>query len=163
MFHVEKLGYDNIEELLDIMREKAKWLIKNDRGMWDISKLNKEAIIQRYDYPELFVSYENKNKVGGFLLIEYDKKYWKENRDEKAYYLHKFVVKTGFGGKGYSQRMLEWIKDYGKENGKQYIRLDYYKNRTYLRNLYLRHGFNDVEELETENWEIMIKGEYKIY
>jgi hypothetical protein len=163
MFHVEAIGYDRIEELLDIMREKARWLNSTNRAMWDVSKLTKEALIERYDFPKPFLGLEDKTPVGGFLLLDYDKNYWRESRADAAFYVHKFVVRNGYGGRSYSQRMLEWIKDYGKEQGKQFVRLDYSKERSYLRSMYLRHGFKDIEELKMKGGEVMIKGEYKVF
>lgn len=162
MFRVERIDYSRSEELLGVMKERAMWLIQNDKKMWDLDKLTKNEIIKRYDEPELYLSYAEQEKVGGFLLIHYDKNYWKDRIEDKALYIHKFVVRLGFGNKGYSDKMIEWIKIHAIELGKQYIRIDYMKSRPYLRSMYLKHGFEDIEELKQADGEILMKAEYKI-
>ena len=66
MFHVERIDYSRSEELLGVMKERAMWLIQNDKKMWDLDKLTKNEIIKRYDEPELYLSYAEQEKVGGF-------------------------------------------------------------------------------------------------
>ena len=162
MFHVERIDYSKIDELLGILKERAIWLNQNGKGMWDLDKLTKDQIIKRYDEPEIYVSYDDKEKIGGFILIHYDKNYWKDRIGEKALYIHKFVVRLGYGKKGYSDKMIEWIKIHAMELKKDYIRLDFMKDREYLKIMYKKNGFEDIEELKLANGDLMIKAEYKI-
>ena len=161
MFHIERIEISRIEKLLEMMRERAIWLNQNDKGMWDLDKLTKDQIVKRYDEPELYVSYDDKEKVGGFILIHYDKNYWKDRIDEKALCIHKFVVRLGYGKRGYSDKMIEWIKIHAMELKKNYIRLDYIKDREYLKMMYKKNGFEDIEELKLTNGDIMIKADIK--
>ena len=162
MFHIERIDFSRIEELLEMMRERAVWLNENDKGMWDLDKLTKDQIVKRYDEPELYISYDDNEKVGGFILIHYDKNYWQDKIDEKALYIHKFVVRVGCGKKGYSDKMITWIKLHAMELQKDFIRLDYMKDREYLKMMYRKNGFEDIEELKLANGDMMIKAEYKI-
>lgn len=79
--------------------------------------------------------------------------------DDKAFYLHKFVVDVDSSGKRYSDKILEWVKNNGKMNHKEYIRLDYEKQRDYLRKMYLRNGFKDIEIMHAENGYDIVKAE----
>jgi hypothetical protein len=65
--------------------------------------------------PEYFVCCNGQTIVGGFLLIEYDERYWKDKKEDKAFNFHKFVVHNGFTGKGYADFILEWVKKYSEE------------------------------------------------
>ena len=162
MFHIKRIDYSRIEELLEMMRERAIWLNQNDKGMWALDKLTKDQIVKRYDEPELYISYDDNVKIGGFLLIHYDKNYWKDRIGDMALYLHKFVVRLGYGKKGYSDKMIEWIKIHAMELEKDYIRLDYMKDREYLKMMYKKNGFEDIEELKLANGDVIIKSEYKM-
>jgi len=162
MFHIERIDNERIDELLVMMKERANWLNQNEKRMWDLDKLTKNEIIKRYDEPELYLSYDDKEKVGGFILIHYDKNFWKDRIGEKALYIHKFVVRLGYGKRGYSDKMIEWIKIHAMELGKDYVRLDYMKDREYLRMMYSKNGFEDIDELKLANGDIMIKAEYKM-
>ena len=162
MFHVERIGYDRADELLEIMRDRALWLNQKGTSMWDLEKLTEEGIVQRYEDPELYLAFDDRERVGGFLLLHADKNYWKDKTGDDALYIHKFVVARDHGGRGYSGLMLEWIKRHAGEIGKRYIRLDYYKDREYLRSMYRNQDFEDVEELSMPDGKIMIKAEYRI-
>jgi GNAT superfamily N-acetyltransferase len=160
MFRIEEIGYERLEELLSLLIERANWLINRNMKMWDISKLTKEELVTRYDSPKVFLAFEDQVIVGGFLLSVVDLNYWKECQTDNAYYLHKFVVKNTYGSKGYSDKMLEWIKEFGK--GKDFIRLDFVKDREYIRKLYHKHGFKEIEEVISDSGLVLIKAEYKI-
>jgi hypothetical protein len=162
VFHIEKIDYSEIGLLLDIIRGKAIWLETINRPMWNISKINEIEIRKQYDNPDLFVAFENQDTVGCFLLNKFDKTFWPDCKKDNAYYFHKLVVRNEFSGKGYSGLILEWIKKYGKLNGKQYIRLDYDKTRVYLDKLYTSHGFYMIEEYDTIDGYHIKKSEYKI-
>lgn len=73
-----------------------------------------------------------------------------------------FVITDENSGKGYSEKMLKWVKEYGKEKGKDFIRLDFNENREYLRKMYYGNGFERVNIMtENENGKIVL-AEYKI-
>jgi GNAT superfamily N-acetyltransferase len=109
-----------------------------------------------------FLAYEDSVSVGGFLLLEIDNRYWPDRLNEKAYYFHKFTIKPAYGGKGYSTKIMNWVKYFGLQNGKEYIRLDYETRRTYLRKMYLSFGFVDVEYLNQNKGYEIVKAEYKL-
>ena len=162
MFHVNQIEYSQIEEYIDILVERFYWLINHKIDMWKIEQLNKDSIIQKYENPMCFLAYEDSFSVGGFLLLEKDNRYWPDKINEKAYYLHKFVVKPEYSGKGYSTKMIDWVIKYGIKNGKDYIRLDYETRRKYLRNMYLNLGFVDIEFLNQNKGFEIVKTEYRL-
>ena len=162
MFCVKNIEHEHMDELINLWIERHVWLKEHNKEMWKLDQLNKESIIEKYECPKWYIAYDDTEIVGGFLLIEHDRRYWPDNINEKAYYIHKFVVRTGCGGKGYSDKMLEWIKSYGRENGKKFVRLDYEKQRGYLRALYLRQGFEDIEVLTYSNGNEIVKAECRI-
>jgi GNAT superfamily N-acetyltransferase len=162
MFVMRELGADHMDVYIDVLIERCNWLQGRGLDMWKSESLTQAALIDRYGDPMCFAGFEDSACVGGFLLIDSDRRYWPRNLDDAAYYFHKFAVSPRFGGKGYSTRMLDWVKDFGKQNGKAYIRLDYQKHRRYLREMYLGAGFRDVEEIETAEGAAMILAEYEI-
>jgi hypothetical protein len=161
MFYVEKIDYERLQELINIWIERQKWLEEKHNGMWNIDELNKECIIQKYENPSCYMSFDKKEPIGGFLLLERDSRYWPDNTEDKAFYIHKFVIGKKYGGKGYSEKMLIWIKNLGSIKNKEYIRLDYDMKREYLRSMYLKNGFRDIELKLIDGFQIM-KAEYQI-
>ena len=148
--------------LLTVWLEKVQWLSEQNMPMWDPSQFTIERLKEKYGEPEYFVCKKGKEIIGGFIVIEYDERYWKDNKD-KAFYFHKFVVRNGHTGKGYSGLILNWVKEYGKKMGKEYIRLDFEEERTYLKNIYYSHGFKPIEKIIDTTGHAITKAEYKIH
>jgi len=101
-------------------------------------------------------------RLGAFILIEKDDKYWSDRLSEKAFYFHKFVVTNEFAGMGYSKIILDWVKNYGKQMGKEYIRLDFNESREYLKQLYYGNGFIKVRVYEENDKHKLVLAEIKI-
>jgi hypothetical protein len=162
MFHIEQIGYEKLDDLIELWKKRYFWLKEKKQEMWKLDQLNADSIIKKYELPQCYIAFEGTVSVGGFLLIEKDKRYWPDKLDDKAFYFHKFVVDIDSSGKGYSSKILEWVKDYGKSKDKNYIRLDYEKQREYLRKMYLKHGFEDIEIMHAENGFDIIKAECRL-
>jgi hypothetical protein len=152
----------DLERLFEIMLERAKWLESINKPMWDVDQFTIEKMNEKYGHPAYYLALEDEEIVGGFLLLEDDRRRWPERVGQSAFYIHKFVVKLGCGGNDYSGRMLEWIKKYGKLKGKRYIRIDYERQIDYLRKIYLKHGFDDREIKVIDDGIDLVKAEYII-
>lgn len=158
----KKANDKEITELLSIYIEKVKWLSRHTISMWEISQFTRKSLKEMYVNPEYYIGLIGDKIIGGFILIETDERYWPNNED-KAYYLHKFVISNDFCGKGYSSVLLTLIKEHGKKNGKQYIRLDYDESRKYLHTMYLSNGFISTEKIINQKGKILTKAEYRIF
>lgn len=74
--------------------------------------------------------------------MEHDGFLWnEEENNQKAFYIHKLVIKPEFSGKGYAQKSISLIKDLALQEGIAYLRLDCYEDRAYLMKLYDDCGF----------------------
>jgi GNAT superfamily N-acetyltransferase len=162
MFSIIQITEEKIDEYINVLQERYFWLKERNLDMWKIENLEKGELIERYENPIFYGAYENTECIGGFILLEKDIRYWPNYINDKSYYFHKFVISPKYGGKGYSDKVLEWVKKYGRQFDKNYIRLDYQKKRNYLRNMYIKNGFRDVREIKLNDGEILILGEYEI-
>jgi len=154
---------NEMKVLLQMWIEKCKWL--NDQGLftWNIASLTEENLNKQYIDPQYFVCYLNDQFLGGFILLSKDKFFWPENIEDNSLYIHKLMVCNGFNGKGYGKLIMNWIKEYGKKNGKKYLRLDYFKSKQGLKRLYEENGFCKVDEVKYQDRDIIIKAEYQLY
>ena len=151
-----------INELLGIYIEKVIWLRAHNKSMWDEGQFTLENLKNKYDNPVFYIGLVNEKIIGGFILIEYDRILWPEKKDDAAFYFHKFVVNNEYCGKGYADEMIKWVIQYGKDNNKKYVRLDYDGNRPYTHDLYTRNGFYPVETVANERIKNLIKAELVI-
>ena len=144
------------------MVEKCKLL--NDKGLmtWNIESLTEDKLNQQYINPQYFVCYLNDQFIGGFILLTSDDFFWPENTEDDSFYIHKLLVCNGFNGNGYGNLIMNWIKEYGKKNGKKFLRLDYFKSKQKLKLFYEENGFYKVDEIKYQDRDINIKVEYQL-
>lgn len=142
--------------------DKCNWLNSKNLFTWNINSFTEENLSKQYTSPQYFVCYLNDQFVGGFILIAKDNFFWPEKVENDSVYIHKLLVCNKFNGKGYGKRILNWIKNYGKENGKKYLRLDYFKEKQGLNRFYNDNGFYKVEEVKFKDRGIIIKAECKL-
>ncbi|BCN29314.1 GNAT family N-acetyltransferase [Anaeromicropila herbilytica] len=150
--YIKEIAEERIEILLELLREKADWLIKIEKPMWNPKYLSKEEFLKKYNNCKMFVIQESEEVVGGFVLIENDQSFWNsEENNDAAYYIHKLVIKDGYTGKGYAKDAIEWVKDYSISKSKTYLRLDCYGDREYLKKLYRECGFTLKREIQVDH------------
>jgi GNAT superfamily N-acetyltransferase len=162
MFHVEPISRTDMDVFIRILRRRIEWLAARSIRMWSLDQADADYLMKRYDDPACYVGFEDRQPVGGFLLLEQDSQYWPDNTGDAAFYFHKLVVDPEYRGRDYAGRLLEWIKRYAREKGKKYVRLDYDKTRAYLRKLYPHHGFRDVREADREDGYHLQLAEYEV-
>ncbi len=159
---IRKATEQEIDVLLNIWIEKSKYLEEKKIKVWDIQQFTQEKLKEKYGEPQYFIGLANNRIFGAFILIEKDDKYWSDRLSEKAFYFHKFVVTNEFAGMGYSKIILDWVKNYGKQMGKEYIRLDFNESREYLKQLYYGNGFIKVRVYEENDKHKLVLAEIKI-
>lgn len=159
---IKKAEDKEIKILLQLWIDKARWLEGQGKSLWSVDQFTEEKLRSKYERPVYYICYDNQDIVGGFILIEYDRKYWPDKKNDDALYLHKLMVCNGFNGKGYSKMILDWLKEFGLRLGKDFIRLDYDHGRPAIQKLYTDNGFMVVEKILNEDGKVMTKAEYRI-
>lgn len=161
MFRVEELDEEGVAAYEAALMERKAWLDGRGEGMWKAEHLTVAGMAARYTNPKFYGAFEGPQLVGGFALLEEDLRYWPDSAGDEAFYFHKFVVSPRFAGRGYADRMLEWVKDLAERSGKDFVRLDYDGGRPYLRAMYLRHGFEDSSSALTPEGRTLVLAEYR--
>ena len=150
--YISRITEEEIELLLELLREKADWLIKIGKPMWNPKYLSKEEFLKKYINCEMFIAREDKEVIGGFVLVESDRSFWNDDENnDSAYYIHKLVIKDDYTGKGYAKKVIELIKKHSISQCKNYLRLDCYGDREYLKKLYSECGFTLKREIHVED------------
>lgn len=139
---VRQLNKNQIQVFLDILFERAMWLESINQPMWNTENLNPVSFEKMYPNQMPYLIYQGEDVVGGFILLEQDKFLWnEEENNQKAFYIHKLVIKSEFSGKGYAEKSILLIKELAVQAGISYLRLDCYEDRAYLMKLYEKCGF----------------------
>ena len=70
-----------------------------------------------------------------------DKEIWEEKDKNDSIYIHRIATNPAFRGHRYINKIVQWAREYAKQNGKQFVRLDTLGNNTKLIEHYTSAGF----------------------
>ena len=80
-----------------------------------------------------------------------DEQIWEERNADAAVYIHRIATNPNFRGNNFVSIIVDWARQYAKDNGKDFIRLDTLGNNTKLINLYTNAGFNFLGMFDLKN------------
>ncbi len=88
-----------------------------------------------------------------FAITFNDEIIWGEIDKQPSIYIHRIVTHPNYRGKNYVKNIVEWAKIYGKENNRQFIRLDTWGDNEKLIEHYVNGGFTFLglsDEMKSE-------------
>lgn len=80
-----------------------------------------------------------------------DPQIWEERNEDPAVYIHRIATNPDFRGQNFVLHIVAWAKQYARDNGKQYVRLDTVGNNLGLIALYTKCGFDFLGLLKLRN------------
>lgn len=117
----------------EFQKEKSNWHWEN----FEPAQLKKEIEEDRQWKIE-----EGKN-IACIFLTAYDDPYiWGDRNNEPSIYLHRIVTNPAYRGKNYTAKIIEWAKEFGKQRGKEFIRIDTWAENKKLTDYYISCGFS---------------------
>lgn len=92
------------------------------------------------------------NKVVCIWAITFnDEQIWEERNRDSAIYIHRIATNPDFRGRNFVSKIVDWAKEYAKEKGIQFIRLDTLGNNTRLIKHYKNAGFDFLGMFDLKN------------
>lgn len=83
-----------------------------------------------------------------FAVTFNDPQIWEERDAQPSIYIHRIVTHPDFRGYGFVNAIIDWAKDYAKNNAIEYIRMDTWADNEKLLNYYTGCGFNHVGSIK---------------
>lgn len=80
-----------------------------------------------------------------------DEQIWEERNADAAVYIHRIATNPGFRGNNFVSVIVHWAKQYAKDNGKDFIRLDTLGNNIKLIDYYINAGFRFLGMFDLKN------------
>ncbi|SDU26725.1 Acetyltransferase (GNAT) family protein [Polaribacter sp. Hel1_33_78] len=80
-----------------------------------------------------------------------DEQIWEERNRDSAIYIHRIATNPDFRGRNFVSKIVDWAKEYVKEKGIQFIRLDTLGNNTRLIKHYKNAGFDFLGMFDLKN------------
>lgn len=143
-YEIELAKIEDLDAICELIYDRCLWFSQKGMKGWSIdfypNKYDKNYFREQMKINKLFVVKLEHKVCGAMLLKEEDKGYW--NNDDASYYIHHLV--TVIHLKGIGKKLIEFAKEQCKADYKKYLRLDCYKESTFLNDYYQRIGFTNV-------------------
>lgn len=128
--------------------------LKNILKLYDDAIAYQKKVFHRHwkDFDEKMIEDEIKEKrqwkivannqiVCIFSITFNDPLIWKEKDRDPSIYLHRIVTNPSFRGNFYVKDIVKWATEYGRKNGKQFVRMDTFGDNQKLIDYYTKCGF----------------------
>jgi GNAT superfamily N-acetyltransferase len=125
----------------DFLREASRWVDALGVVMWEEGELDSASIAGEVSAGQFFVAAVDGVVAGAVRFQVEDLLFWPDIAQEDSAFVHRLVVARAFKGQGVSTALLEWAVEHARALGKRYLRLDCDADRSKLRALYERFGF----------------------
>lgn len=137
--------------VVDLWDHAASWL--RDRGInqWQYPP-REERIKQNIAAGECWIVEDDGVPVATVTIDDRaDADFWSpEEAAEPALYVHRMAVRRDVGGKELGSAMLDWASKQATDQGKQWLRLDAWKDNDGLHRYYSERGFTHLRTVEAE-------------
>jgi len=149
-FIFRKARQDELEIVLEMLKQAALWLQEKKINYWQdwISPPSNFVnwIKRGFTQNEFFIVESQSKIVACFRLQWEDEIFWGK-RENNSGYVHSFTVSRDLAGQGIGYRILDWVSEYCKDNGKQILRLDCGADNPGLKKYYEGYGFRAKGEI----------------
>ncbi|RUT68013.1 GNAT family N-acetyltransferase [Flavobacterium cupreum] len=148
----------DIDAVFDIYQKATAYQKTVNTKSW--RGFEKALIEKEIEENRHFIIREEGEIACTFVLTFNDLIIWKEAAADPAVYLHRIATNPKFRGQSYVKKIVEWVKAYAKENGKEYIRLDTHSGNERINQYYTSCGF-EYKGISTIEWTAELPEHYK--
>ncbi len=91
-------------------------------------------------------------KILCIFSIQYNDPFiWRDRDQDDALYLHRIVVNLEFKGQKQFEKVLKWAKQFARQNGLKFVRMDTWADNKKIIHYYRSFGFEFIENYKTPN------------
>ena len=147
-YEVRPATSSDVPALMELRTEAESWLAAAGIDQWSNAALGKRAISGWLDMIGLgrtWVFTKDNRVVATVSLGPADKDFWHEDDQLlSALYVYKFIVGRSQAGTHLGARILDWVSAIAHAEGREWVRLDVWRDNPGLQNYYLAQGFQHV-------------------
>ncbi|MFF3166132.1 GNAT family N-acetyltransferase [Streptomyces sp. NPDC003273] len=134
---VDELG--SVEALL---QGASAWLASRGIDQWQYPP-HRDRIVTALERGVCFLAFEDGEPIATIQVDDFaDPEFWGPEDDPgAALYVHRMAISRGAAGRGVGRELLDWATDRAAEQGKQWLRLDAWKDNEGLHRYYEGSGF----------------------
>lgn len=146
---VREAGAEDVDAVVALRVESETWLHAAGVRQWIDRDRGIRIIRDRLADGGTYVVTSNEGAVVASLTLSGpDPDFWtSEDRPETALYLYKFMITKRYRGSGLGDELLDWASAQAAHQGKQWLRLDCWRDNQALQQYYMRRGFMHVRTM----------------
>lgn len=146
---IENTTEDDLPLVLNLFREAMDLQGKNGYKVWQ--EIDQEGLRNDIKNKLQFKIMQGEDVLCIFSMQHNDPFIWRERDCNDAIYLHRIVVNPVFKGQKQFEKVLNWAKDYVRQKGLQYVRMDTWAENTRIIAYYQSFGFAFIENYKTSD------------
>jgi GNAT superfamily N-acetyltransferase len=132
---------DDLSTVADILNEAAFWLKQNNMALWEKMDISPEAIRQDVESGLFYIAFVEDCAAGVVKFQIEDLMFWPDIIQEDSAFIHRLAVRRRFAGGTIARELMQWAVEQSRNMGKRFLRLDCAADRSSLRLVYERFGF----------------------
>jgi len=140
---VRRAGPGDIEVVLAVLADAARWLRERDTEQWP-DRFPVKWVMPAIERGETWLAEVDGETVGTLVVQWEDTVFW-AGFPADAGYLHRLAVRRPGNGQG--RGLLQWAERHAASNGKAYLRLDCVAWNAPLRAYYERAGYHHLDDV----------------
>jgi GNAT superfamily N-acetyltransferase len=145
----------------DILHEAALWLEQQNIALWGKEDVSPEAIRQDVASGLFYIAFDEDCAAGVIKFQVEDLIFWPDIPQEDSAFIHRLAVRRSFAGGAISTTLMQWAVERSREFGKHFLRLDCAAERSRLRLVYERFGFQHHSDRQVGPY-FVARYEYKV-
>jgi ribosomal protein S18 acetylase RimI-like enzyme len=138
---------DDLDTVLWLFEQAMDLQGKNGYKVWEgIDKIALEKDIKE----GLQYKIVKDNDILCIFSVQYNDPFiWRERDQNDAIYLHRIVVNPNFKGQKQFQKVLNWAKQFARQNNLKFVRMDTWADNKKIIDYYKTFGFGFIENYKT--------------
>jgi hypothetical protein len=129
----------DVDEILSLYEAAKKLQTQKKMVIWPL--FEKSFIIMEIQEGRQWKIISNNVIACNWAITFEDKEIWGEKDNGDAIFIHRICTNSALRGNRYIDTITEWSKEYARQTGKQFVRLDTLGNNTKLIEHYTSAGF----------------------
>jgi GNAT superfamily N-acetyltransferase len=130
----------DLPTVLSVLSEAVTWLKHKNMSLWSEDMITPELIGQDIAAGLFYIAFYEGSAVGVFMFQDEDLEFWPDICPGESMFIHR-LARRSFAGGSVSVSMMQWAVEQCQNLGKQYLRLDCVADRSRLRSIYEKFGF----------------------
>ncbi|MEU5384378.1 GNAT family N-acetyltransferase [Kitasatospora cineracea] len=145
-YRVRLATSDDVPALMGLRSEAERWLAEMGVDQWSDADLGERAMqswLQKINLGSSWVFVTESDQIAATVSRgQADTDFWTEDdAPSSAFYVYKLIVARSAAGSRLGARILDWASVIAAAEGKDWVRLDVWRNNTGLQRYYEKQGF----------------------